>query len=242
MTYPYLFGCGTELSKVLAKIGLDHLIMFFTHPFYYLLVLYIALVSILLITTKRIFPKIFLLYTNVVMLVLFKFFYPGFYHHFIFFFVYLIVFLWISNAEKILCKSKKVNFINVLMALMLIPPINVNLEIEPMYNVKGSYNAMKNLVKYLNSNSMFKDSIIYVDGSIYQIIPYLHNNAEIMDTCSLKPVTWDTLKYLECIPNSELKIKNVSSKRSFLLSQTKKDNVSDKIIGEVDKIYIYEYK
>ena len=187
---------------------------------------------------KNYSSRIFLVYTNIVMLILFTIFYPGFYHHFLFFFIYLIIFLWISDAENIIAKEKTINIINILTAFLIIPPINTNLEIENVLGYKYISNQ-KNIVKYINNEPKFKQSDLYVEVKEQNLVPYIKNDINVYDSCTMKPISWDILKYTECEHNYTKLIKK-HNKPMFLISEKKYDIKNVKRM-QYRNLYIYEY-
>ena len=238
LVYPYLNGYGTEISSGISNIGPKFLVSFFTHPANFLLSAYSIVLLLLLFKIKGFWLKTFVLYTNIMMVTLFCFFYPGFYHHFMFFFIYLIVFIWITEGENYFKEYKGINILNILMIVMLVLPININLELEQVLHFKYVKNP-KLIVKMLNNEPKFRNSTVYLEASLYHLIPYLKEDINLMNSCSLKPLTWNILTITDCVPEHEKHIKN-DGHNTFLISTKNYDTIK----GEKDFIFkeLYVYK
>ena len=124
------------------------------------------------------------------------------------------------------------------MIVMLVLPININLELEQVLHFKYVKNP-KLIVKMLNNEPKFRNSTVYLEASLYHLIPYLKEDINLMNSCSLKPLTWNILTITDCVPEHEKHIKN-DGHNTFLISTKNYDTIK----GEKDFIFkeLYVYK
>ncbi len=237
-TLPLLFA--TNPTAVLMKGWLcpKNIITFFTEPAYYTLIIYITLIAYLLYKLRNKLFNSFLIFTSLTLLYLFTSVYPCFYHHFIFFFIFIIIYMWLAGESSSIFKSKNIVF-SALLALLIVPPINHDLEIEKVVH----HNLMKNpikLIKTINSEPVFQNSRIYIHGRESYIIPYINKDIEIYDLCHLKPIS--AIKSFEvpkeCILETEEKIIG-NTKKTFIISR---EFYFGDIIGEFEDFKIYKIK
>lgn len=204
--FPFIGEFGTEASNHYFTVTkrLTNITHFFLVPILRL-ILYLA--SILLIFTKTQIKKehSLIIYTDVLMLSIFAFFYPGGPHHFIFIFIYLILFLWIyfdkyQEIEQISIFKLKIDFISLMLIILMFIPLKQDL--KDIYY--GHMMKAKNLTYTLNNEPQYRNCRIFLYEREALIIPYLKNDIEIFNACNKKPLNWDTFDTHNCISHKDL--------------------------------------
>ena len=203
--FPFLGGFGSEATYEYNTISarLNNIYLFFSSPILRI-ILFLSSIILILIKTHLCKEHTYLVYTYLLLLCLFAFFYPGGPHHFIFLYIYLLSFLWIynekcynENKNGVCSLNSKADLPCIILILLLFMPLQYT-----MSNIYYGHKIhTKKLVSIINTQPKFKNSRLFINEREALIIPYLidNKNIEIYSACNKKPLNWDMYDTHNCI-------------------------------------------
>ena len=181
--YPFLNGYSNPQNLYFAPPGLFRLADFCSRHIF-IFVCYILSVISFAYVYKDKFSKIFYLSTFALLLMMFQYFYSGVVHHYLFFTIYLILSLWIAEIETT-ARTKNQIIPFVLLACILLFPINRDLKYMFPSNIKP-------MINYINNEQSFEGKNLYLAENIRYALPYISEKIHSKDLCSLKDFSWQT--------------------------------------------------